>query len=265
MTSAPGGSLAGYLGLVALLYFPLPLLAQTQSAAPSAAEQALKKPTDFRSRVELRNEYQELSGNGYRNLIIPRLEYAVTGSVLFRIEVPYIWYEPGVSGGSGSSGIGDLLARGAWRAVQSEGFALVLATDVIFDTALDDRLGQGRTVLAPHVFAAIDVPKYNSTFFPNIQHYFSIGGDQNRADVSFTTLKANLLTRWPKSVYTFLEPQFTIDWERDSRVGLTIELEVGKLVSKNVAIWARPGIGVIHNDLPQVYNWNFEVGVRYIF
>ena len=265
MTSASGGGLAGRFGFLALLNLPLPVLAQTEPAAPSAAEAALKKPTDFRSRVELRNEYQDLGGNGYRNLLIPRLEYAVTGGVALRIETPYIWYRPGASGGSGSSGFGDLLARVAWRAAQSEGLALVLAADVIFDTALDDRLGQGKTILAPHAFAAIDVPSYNSTFFPNMQHYVSIGGTPHRTDVSFTTLKPNLLTRWPNSVYTFLEPQFTIDWERDSRVGLTVELEVGKLVSKNVAIWARPGVGVIHNDLPQVYDWNLEVGVRFVF
>ena len=143
---------------------------------------------------------------------------------------------------------------------------MILATDVIFDTAEDVRFGQGKTILAPLVYAAIDLPKLNSIFFPNLQHYFSVAGDDNRPDVSFTTIKPNLLTRWPKGVYTFLEPQFTIDWERNAKVGLTIELEVGKLLSKNMAAWVRPGIGVINrNTLPQVYNWNLEVGMRYVF
>ena len=117
----------------------------------------------------------------------------------------------------------------------------------------------------PLVYAAINMPKYDSVFFPNVQHYSSVSGDENRSDVSQTVLKPNVLTRWPNRVYTFLEPAFLIDWERDSKVGLTVELEVGKIVSPNIAIWGRPGVGVIKNDLPQIYNWNMEVGLRYIF
>ena len=242
-----------------------PLAAQTQPAAPSATEAALKRPTDFRSRVEIRNEYQDLEGDGYRNIVVPRFEYAVSRSLALRLETPYVTYHPG-AGGERVSGQGDLLARGAWRVVQRDGFALIVATDVIFDTADDERLGFGKTVVAPHMYAAIDWPKHDSVFFPNIQHYFSVAGDGNRGDVSFTTLKPNLLTRWPNKVYTFLEPQFTIDWERDAKVGLTVELEVGKILSKNIAAWVRPGIGVINrNELAQVYEWNLEVGMRYIF
>lgn len=265
MLSAAGGNAATCFCLLLMLCLPLPLSAQTEPVPPSAAEATLKRPTDFRSRLEMRSEYQDLEGDGYRNLIIPRLEYAVTPSVALRIETPYMFYDPGVPGADHPSGFGDLLVRGAWRATQRDGFALILATDAIFDTAMDDRLGRGKTVLAPHVYAAVDLPQYNSVFFPNVQHYFSVAGDGNRPDVSFTTLKPNLLTRFPNGVYTFLESQFLIDWERDSKVGLTIELELGKLVSKNAAVWVRPGIGAIENDLPQVYNWNLEVGMRYIF
>ena len=78
-----------------MLCLPPPLLAQTQPAAPSAAETQLKKPTDFRTRAEVRNEHQDLEGDGYRNLIIPRFEYAVTPAVALRLETPYVTYDPG--------------------------------------------------------------------------------------------------------------------------------------------------------------------------
>ncbi len=248
-----------------VLCLPLPALAQTQPGTPSAAETQLRKPTDFRTRAEVRNEYQDLEGDAYRNIIVPRFEYAVSPRVALRLETPYVTYDSG-AGGQSVSGQGDLLARGAWRAVQREGFALIVGTDVIFDTADDQWLGYGKTVVAPLAYAAIDLPKHDSVFFPNIQHYFSVAGDDTRADVNFTTLKPNLLTRWPNKVYTFLEPQFAIDWERDAKVGLTIELEVGKILSRNIAAWVRPGTGVINrNELPQVYEWNLEMGMRYIF
>ena len=249
-----------------LLAVCFPSLLHAQLTKPeSAADAALRKPTDFRSRVELRNEYQDLPGGGYRNLVIPRFEYAVTPRVALRLETPYISHDTGPDDVDKGGGFGDLLVRAAWRAVQRDGFALVLVTEAIFDTAADERLGQGKTVIAPLVFAAIDLPRFDATFFPNVQHYASVGGDSQRANVSFTTIKPNLLKRWPNRTYTFVEPQFTIDWERDARVGLTLEVEFGKLIGKNVGIWARPGVGLLHNDLPQVYNWNFEVGVRYTF
>ena len=243
----------------------MPLGAQSQTIAPTATEAVLKRPTDFRTRIEARNEYQNLAGDGYRNIFAPRLDYAVKPYFALRLELPHVTYDPG-AGAQRVSGQGDLLTRATWRAIQKDGFALVLASDLIFDTADDDRLGYGKTVLAPHVFADFDIAKYNSIFFPNIQHYFSVAGSGNRRDVNFTTLKPNLLTRWPNKIYTFFEPQFTIDWENNDKVGLTAELEVGKILSKNIAAWARPGVGLINrNEVSQVYEWNFELGMRYIF
>ena len=248
-----------------MMFVTSPLFAQTQSGTQSATEAALKRPTDFRSRIEVRNEYQNLQRDASRNILQPRLDYAIKSSLALRLEMPYVTYDPG-GGTKLVSGQGDLLARAVMRAIQKEGFALFVATDLIFDTADDDRLGYGKTVLAPHMFAAIDIPKHDSVFFPNIQHYFSVGGSSLRKDVNFTVLKPNLLTRWPNKIYTFIEPQFTIDWENHDKVGLTLEVEVGKILSKNVAAWARPGIGLINrNELPQVYEWNFELGARYIF
>lgn len=247
------------------LCLPLPLFAQAEPAAPTAAEATIKRPTDFRTRTELRYEYQDLQDGGHRSLLVPRFEYAMKPSVAFRVEIPYVANDPAGPNADRLGGHGDLLLRGAWRAVQQDGFALVLVTEVTFDTASDNQLGQGKTVVAPLVYAAIDLPRYESVFFPNVQHYFSVGGDDSRSDVSQTVLKPNLLTRWPNRFYTFLEPAFIIDREHNSKVGLTIELELGKLVSNNAALWLRPGVGVIKDDLPQIYDWNTEIGVRYIF
>ncbi|MEO8164634.1 MAG: hypothetical protein ABI619_04490 [Betaproteobacteria bacterium] len=248
-----------------MLAFSLPAAGQSQPPVPSGAEASLSRPTDFRSRVEIRNEYQNLRADGYRNLTIPRFEYAVRPDLALRLETPYVIYDAG-AGAERVNGQGDVLARVAWRSFQREGFALILANDVIFDTADNDRLGTGKTVVAPHIYAAIELPGAKSVFFPNIQHYVSVAGDSSRGDINVTTLKPNLLTRWPDKVYTFLEPQFTIDWEHNAKTGLTVELEVGKILQKSIAAWVRPGIGVINrNELAAVYEWNLEIGMRYVF
>ena len=239
--------------------------AESEPVPPGAAEATLRRPTDFRSRAEIRHEYQDLPAHGYRNLVIPRFEYAVQPSLALRVETPYVFYDPGSAAGERVSGRGDVMLRGAWRATQHEGFALILVTELFFDTASDPQLGLGKTIVAPLVYAAIDWRARDSVFFPNLQHYSSVAGDETRRDVSQTVLKPNLLTRWPDKVYTFLEPQVLIDWERNAKVGFMVELEFGKLVSQNAALWVRPGVGVVRNDLPQIYRWNMEIGARYIF
>ena len=258
----PGNAVTRF-GFLLMLCLPPPLSAQT---GQSAADALLKKPTDFRSRIEIRNEYQDLQGDGYRNAVVPRFEYAVSPSVALRLETPYVTYDSGGPGSDRVSGQGDLVTRAAWRAMQRDNFALIVGSEASFDTADNEKLGYGKTVVSPFMYAAINLPAHDAVFFPNIQQYSSVGGSSGRRDVNFTTLKPNLLTRWPNRTYTFLEPQFTLDWERNAKVGLTVELEYGKLLSNNIAAWVRPGIGVINKyELPQVYNWNMEVGMRYIF
>jgi hypothetical protein len=56
-----------------------------------------------------------------------------------------------------------------------------------------------------------------------------------------------------------------VDWEHDGRTGFTLEAELGRFVTKGLGLYLRPGIGLWGDKLPPVYNWNFEVGFRYIF
>ena len=111
--------------LFVMLWLSPPLHAQTQPAAPTAAEATLKKPTDFRSRAEVRNEYQDLEGDGYRNLISPRFEYAVSSSLALRLETPYVVTDPGTPGAERTSGLGDLFGGHSHRKAVPHQFAQV--------------------------------------------------------------------------------------------------------------------------------------------
>lgn len=220
-------------------------------------------PTDFRTRFETRNEYQSLQEGGFRNLLMPRLDYAFSKTFRMRIEAPFT--SVSATGDPAKAGFGDLTIGGAFRALRGEGYALVAGSEVILNTATDRLLGTGKNQIAPFAFASFDVPKLNSTFFPGIQHYQSVSGDADRRAVSFTQLRFFILTRWPNRFYTGIENQITIDHERNGRVGYTIETEVGRFMDKHIALWARPGVGLLGDGLPQVYNWNMEVGFRYLF
>jgi hypothetical protein len=235
------------------------------TAQPTAADTVTKRldPTDFKSRFETRLEYQSLQDDrGSRTLLVPRYEHAFSKTLGARIELPYVWVDPDQPGVSGEHGIGDMVLRLNYRATRGAGYAVVLAPELALDTASDDRLGTGKYVFQPTLYASIDAPQYKSVVFPFVQQFWSIAGDDDRDDINTTLLRVGLLSRWPNRFYTFVEPSLYIDWERDADTGFTLEVEIGRLMTRNLAIWARPGVGV-YGDLPVIYDWNFEVGFRY--
>lgn len=245
-----------------------PALAQTDSQPPPpqppAPESVVKRldPTDFKTRVETRLEYQSVEGGGSRAFMVPRFEYAFSKQLAARIDVPYMWNNAPPTAPS-EQGLSDVSVRVNWRAARGDGYAVVVAPEFLLNTAEDPRLGLGKYVFQPAVFASINMPQYNSVLFPFIQQAWSIAGDSDRNDINVTVLRLGAATRWPNRFYSFVEPTLYIDWERDAKTGFTLELEVGRLVNNRLSLWARPGVGVWNNNLPQIYDWNFEIGFRY--
>jgi hypothetical protein len=255
------------MGLILPALATAPAFPQSSEQAPAGAAESFKRlvdPTDFKSRVELRNEYQSPQEGGSRNLLVPRLEYAFSSTLAARVDVPYVSVDPDRPGTSQESGLGDVTARVQWRALRTPDFALVLAAEFSLDTAEEPQLGIGRYIFQPLAYAAVDLPRYHSVLFPYIQQFWTFGGTTD-VDINTTLLRTGLLTRWPQRTYTFVEPSLYVDWEHDGRTGFTLEAELGRFVTKGLGLYLRPGIGLWGDKLPPVYNWNFEVGFRYIF
>jgi hypothetical protein len=243
---------------------PGPVAAQVDTASGADAAPKEAHPVDFRStRVEIRNDYQDLQGGGTIDYLVPRIDFSMTPDVSFRIETPLVFADPDTPGNDGESGVGDLLFRGSYRVSHGPGYAIVAGAEVILNSASKDSLGMGKNIIAPLVFASIDVPQCNSVVFPFLQYYMSVSGDDARSDVRYTSLKAPFLTRWSNLVYTILEPQMVVDHERADKVGMTLEGEVGRFLNRDLAVWGRPGLGLFGDNLPQVYDWKLEVGVRF--
>lgn len=238
---------------------------QPETHAPEAASfKRLTDPADFRDRVELRDEYQSLQSGGSRNVLVGRADYALSSSFLLRADVPFVTVDPNQPGTGQESGLGDMSVRAQWRLVRKPGFALVAAAEVALDTAQEPALGTGRYVFQPLAFAAVDVPKYNSVVFPYIQQYWSFGGNTDR-EINTTLLRSGVLTRLPNRTYTYIEPSLYINWALDARTGFTLEAELGHFFTKNWNLYLRPGVGLWGDNVPPVYNWNFEAGMRYLF
>lgn len=235
--------------------------------APPGGETVVRRldPTDFRTRIEMRGRWQDFQSGYERFQLLPRLDYAFSKQLSIRFETPLTYADPNRPGQSPESGFGDLLVRLSYRALRGEGYAVVTALETTFDTASDPVLGLGTTLVSPVVFASIDVPAIKSTFFPGFQHYASVGGGANSLNINYTQFRTVLFTRWPNRFYTVVDGQYFVDYERNNRFGMLLELEGGRLLSKHVGVWVRPGWGLVGDNVRPVYNWQLEAGIRYLF
>ena len=244
------------------------LLCALMLPALAVADGSLVKrldPTDFRTRLEIRDKIQEPQFGGLRNILLPKIDYAFSKFFALRVELPVATWDPYSTRFDAQTGMGDVSLRAAIRVLRTEHTALVGGLEAILDTASEPLLGYGRNVLAPFMFMSFQVPSLHTTFFPNLQHFEAIDGDKLHPEVKYTQVKFYALTQWPERFYTGAEALFIVDHVRNNRVGATFELETGRFMNKHVAIWVRPGIGVGGDDIPQIYNWNVEVGLRYLF
>lgn len=251
------GAVAACLAFLTSTTFP--------AAADSTSAGSRSDALEFRMRGELRDEYVDYQQGGGSNMVVPRLDYAVTPAFSLRLEAPVVTSGPELAGESNQSGFGDLLFRASYRVARGQGYAAVIGAELLLDTASRDSLGYGKEVLGPLAYASIEVPRCRSVLFPFVQHFFTTGGDDARPDVHYTLVKAAMLTRWPDRLYTVVEPQVVVDHERSDRVGAVLEVEGGRFLDRRTTVFLRPGLGLHGDDLPQVYNWNFKVGVRYTF
>ncbi len=220
-------------------------------------------PTDFKHRFDLRGEYIDY-GTVSTYTVTPRGEYAFTNSVGLRVELPVVRYDAG-TGSTPDQGIGNLLTRLAWRAVRGEGYAMVVGSELIFNTASDATLGNGKNVIAPLVFWSIDIPQAKSVFFPFVQYGRSFSGETSREAVHYTNLRTSILTRWPSKVYSFVEVSYWFDHERSNSYSSNIKAEVGRFFTPKTGFYIRPGTGLSGTDNRLGVKSTMEIGMRHFF
>ena len=76
---------------------------------------------------------------------------------------------------------------------------------------------------------------------------------------------AQINSFWAERWWTIAQTVWQVDWERNAKGSLTLELEVGRSVVGRWGVFVRPGVGVFGRDLLGAYDWNVEAGVRYMF
>ena len=129
-------------------------------------------------------------------------------------------------------GLGDigLLTMLAPNTDSLTGFMWGVGPTAVFPTAADKTLGKGKWQLGAAAAAVYINEKWVVGAFP--QHWWSVGGDASRSDVSFTNIQYFL---WYSPVPTWqigMGPNVTIDWEQkkaEDRLTLPVGLGVAKI------------------------------------
>ena len=159
------------------------------------------------------------------------------------------------------SGIGDFDARVLYVAHATKKFAIAPGLEAFFDTASNDVIGSGSTVLAPVIFFGFfnALGKY-SIFAPGLQQRFSVGGNS----VNQTVLDIYYVKMLSKGKnWLIVNPQPIFDWENETEF-MVVDVEWGFMIAKQSGIsgYVRPGFGIGEY---RPFNYNFEFAIKFVW
>ena len=137
------------------------------------------------------------------------------------------------------SGVGDLLVQGYYipnreGATVETGFGPVVA----FNTASDDTLGAGKWSIGPAFVFVHKTADRKWTLSALVNHLWSVAGDNDRPDVSQTSLQPIVARSFPHSWTMTFSSESSYNWHADSGDAWTVPLGVN--VSKVLKLGGHP-------------------------
>ena len=258
--------------------------AEAETAEVPTAEDVQKKfkkdktgtnPMNFTFDARLYNEYRWLNTteDGYQNLTTFefRAPFA-SGKWQFRGKARgvILKVDPTSSTlGVDESGFGDIDLRFMTIPYMNlkKRSAVALGVEFFLDTASEDVLGDGATIIAPLIFYGYFNPfGPGSIIVPGYQHKFGIDEDEGR-EVHEGLIDVFMVKTWGANQYWgFIDPQILLDYENDVEFML-LEIQAGMMTdkyfgTKGHSAYIMPSFG-IGADRP--YDFSLEVGYKIIW
>lgn len=100
-----------------------------------------------------------------------------------------------------------------------------IGPSITFPTASEPILGTEKLLLGPSFLVMKESPPWSLGFL--ISNSWSVGGEEDRADVNAGFVQPWLYYNFPSGAYIFYEPVITVDWEAESDEQWTVPLGVG--------------------------------------
>lgn len=223
-------------------------------------------PTAIVGRVQLSSQYADLPHGARLSDSVARVDVPFRGNWLLRVDTPFHrWLDPNIPGMGSAQGLGNVSAVLGWRAYNTPEYAFLIGATSSFPTASDDILGTGKYTVGPIIATGRFLPQWESFLFGVFQHSVSAGGDPSRQDISLTNASVQINTIWAERWWSTVQGVWQIDWERKTKSSMTAEVELGLNVVGRWGVYLRPGVGIWGTNVIGAYDWNVEVGTRYMF
>ncbi|WP_173043921.1 hypothetical protein [Nitrospira sp. KM1] len=225
-------------------------------------------PTAIVGRVQLSGAYADLRNDAHASDGTLRIDVPFRKDWLLRVDTPFVkWSDPSPNrAGIGSAaGFSDMFVTLGWRAYNTPEYAFLIGALTTLPTASVNTLGTGKYTAGPIIATARFLSRWESFLFGIFQHQMSVGGDPSRTNVSLTRATAQINTIWAERWWTVVQAVWQVNWERSAKSSMTMELETGRSLIGRWGAYLRPGVGIWGQSLAGAYEWNVEVGVRYMF
>jgi len=251
MRQLVGAARRGLLAVaIAGLSAPTPAPAQTASGAPGV------NPKDNITKGEVFYKFDSLEGGASLQAIAVKYDYALGASAGANVELPLIRVD---APGAHVSGPGDVAGR--VRHVRTSGpWSVIVAAEAVLPTASDDRLGRGKWQLNP-VAGVVYALTPTSFAFVGYKHFFSVGGDDDRPDISDMQPRALLARVWEQGYWALADLKVTKSLKGDKSETLDMEFEGGTMLAPDLGAWVR--VGTSGMDSPR--RWGMLFGLRRIW
>jgi hypothetical protein len=223
-------------------------------------------PTAIVGRVQLTSQYFDLPQGARATETVARVDLPFQRNYLLRVDVPFLrWSDPDRPGTTSAQGLSDLSVVAGWRAYNTPEYAFFIGAVSTFPTAAGNTLGSGKYTVGPLIATSRFLPRWESFLFGIFQQQVSVGGDPSRADVNLTLATVQINTIWVERWWTVVQGVWRVDWERSAKSSMTLEFELGRSLVGRWGMYVRPGVGLWGQQSFGAYDWNVEVGIRYMF
>jgi hypothetical protein len=223
-------------------------------------------PTAIVGRVQLSSQYADLPHGARFSDSVARVDVPFRGNWLLRVDTPFHrWLDPNLPGIGSEQGLGNLSAVLGWRAYNTPEYAFLIGAASSFPTASEDLLGTGKYTVGPIIATGRFLPQWESFLFGVFQHSVSAGGDPSRQDISLTNASVQINTIWAERWWTIVNGVWQVNWEQKAKSSMTLEFELGRNLVGQWGMYVRPGVGIWGTTVVGAYDWNVEVGTRYMF
>ncbi len=192
------------------------------------------------------------------NTLTSKLYYAFSPAYNVGVEIPLARYE---AQDDSSNGLGDiLLSAQAIHSVHYIDWGVKMET--FLPTATDNRLGTGKWILSPSVFAVLPV---NKNFFASVgyKQYFSVAGAGSRPDVNYARIRLLFSYMSDAQWWITFDPQYYMDYKNSGQAELVWESELGVMINQGAAVYIKPGAHLGGNW--KTRDWMLSVGIKILY